>query len=131
MTTITVRRSGGQSVEDIKWEPQELEVIEKPNGPAAAAIIASALGVFFLGLFTTLNEVSERLHDWLVFQNRVGPLSGKTTMAGVLWLVSWVALSVPLWRRNLPLVNVALVAAGLIVLGFIGTFPKFFELFAD
>ena len=123
MQATTTSSDGGRSAE-------ALGMIEKPNGPAAAALIGAGLGVFFLGLFTTLSEASTGLHDWLDFKDRVGPLSGKTTMAVVLWLASWALLSVPLWRRNLPYAAVTGVTLALIALGLIGTFPKFFQLFA-
>ena len=123
MQATTTSSDGGRSAE-------ALGMIEKPNGPAAAALIGAGLGVLFLGLFTTLSEVSTGLHDWLSFEDRVGPLSGKTTMAVVLWLVAWALVSVPLWRRNLSYVAVTGATVVLVVLGLIGTFPKFFQLFA-
>ncbi len=131
MASITVKREGGQAVEDIKWAAQELEIVEKPNGAAGAAIIASGIGVAALGFFTTMNEASARMHDFLNFQNRVGPLSGKTTMAGIIWLVAWALLAPALWKRNVPMNTVLIVTAILLVIGAVGTYPKFFTLFAE
>jgi len=131
MASVTVRRDDGKSTEDIKWAAGEIEIVERASGPAAAAFIGAGLGVFFLGLFTTLNEASTGLHDWLIFDEGVGPLSGKTTVAVVLWLVSWAVLAVPLWKRNLSYGSIIAATGVLIAAGFIGTFPKFFELFAE
>ena len=131
MQATTASGDEGKSAENMKWNAEELGIVEKPNGPAAAALIGAGLGVLFLGLFTTLSEVSTGLHDWLSFEDRVGPLSGKTTMAVVLWLVAWALVSVPLWRRNLSYVAVTGATVVLVVLGLIGTFPKFFQLFAE
>jgi hypothetical protein len=103
------------------------KVTDLPNGPAAAAILASGLGVFFLGFLTTLNEMAVGVHDWLSFQDRVGPLSGKTTMACVAWLVSWALLSLVLWRRDVPLAAVLLLTGALIVVGNVFMFPPVFE----
>ncbi len=131
MATITVKQRDGKVVEDIAWEPQELEIVEKPNGAAAAAFIAAGIGVAALGFFTTVSEASARMHDFLNFQNRVGPLSGKTTLAGVIWLVAWALLAPTMWKRNVSMNAVLLVTAVLLVIGAVGTFPKFFELFAE
>jgi hypothetical protein len=70
-----------------------------PNGPAMSAIAAAAFSIFALGLLTTLSEAAIGVHDWLIFQNRVGPLSGKTTMAGVSWLATWAPLHL-VWRNR-------------------------------
>ena len=127
----TIRRHLSAIVDGVNRETGELEVVERANGPAAAAVIGAGLGVFWLGLLTTLNEASTGIHDWLIFDDGVGPLSGKTTVAVVLWLASWAVLSVSLWRRNLPYGAILTLTGVFLALGIIGTFPKFFELFAD
>ena len=131
MANIRVVREGGETRDEIVWQAQELNIQERPNGPAVAAIIAAAIGVFVLGLLTTLSEANTDIHDFLDIKNRVGPLSGKTTFAVVAYLVAWAALAPVLWKRTVPFANAMLVAAILIALGFIGTFPKFFQLFAE
>lgn len=131
MATISVRREGATSIDDVKWGAEELEFVEKPNGPAAAVVIGGGLGVFFLGLFTTLNEASTGIHDWLTFDKGVGPLSGKTVMAVVFWLAASLILAIPLWKRNLSYGVIIGATVVLVSLGFIGTFPKFFQLFAN
>ena len=131
MANIRVVREGGETRDEIVWQAQELDIHERPNGPAVAAIIAAAIGVFVLGLLTTLSEANTDIHDFLDIKNRVGPLSGKTTFAVVAYLVAWAALAPVLWRRTAPFASAMLIAAALIALGFIGTFPKFFQLFAE
>src|SRR3970040_406022 len=98
----TIRRHLSASVEGVNRETDELEGVERANGAAAGAFIGAGVGVFWLGLLTTLNEASTKIHDWLIFDEGVGPLSGKTTVAVVLWLASWGVLSVFLWRRDPP-----------------------------
>ena len=105
----------------------DLEVVAGPNGPAMAAILAAGLGVFFLGFLTTLNEMAVGVHDWLIFQERVGPLSGKTTMAGVGWLVVWAVLGVLWWKRDLPILAVAAATLLLVVIGNLLMFPPIFQ----
>ena len=131
MANIRVVREGGETRDEIVWQAQELDIHERPNGPAVAAIISAAIGVFVLGLLTTLSEANTDIHDFLDIKNRVGPLSGKTTFAVVAYLVAWVALAPVLWKRTVPFASAMLIAAALIVLGFVGTFPKFFQLFAE
>jgi hypothetical protein len=99
------------------------------TGKALAALVAAGVGCTALGLFTVLAEVSVSLRNLLNFYNPVGPLSGKTTFAVVVWLIAWFLLArvfrdnAPNWRTGLTLAFV------LIGLGFVGTFPPVFELF--
>ena len=100
------------------------------EGTAAAALLAAGVGAFVLWLFTTLAEASTGIHDFLQFNDRVGPLSGKTIIAATVYfgalLVFWL-----LWRkRELALKPVLTAAVVLLVLGFLGTFPTFFQAFA-
>lgn len=100
------------------------------EGPAAAALLAAGVGAFTLGLLTTLAEASTPIKDALVITEEVGPLSGKTTYAVVVWLIAWVVLHVAA-RRRLRLSSAVLtVSLVLLGLGVLGTFPIFFELFA-
>ena len=131
MANIRVVREGGETRDEIVWQAQELDIQERPNGPAVAAILSAAIAVFVLGLLTTLNEASTDIHDFLDIKSRVGPLAGKTTFSVIVYLAAWVALLPVLWRRSVPFAGAMLVAAVLIALGFVGTFPKFFELFAE
>ena len=106
----------------------EAEVFSpRPNGPAAAALLAGAVGVFVLGLNTFVAAAGEGAKEWLTFQNRVGSLSGKTTMAGVVWLVVWALLSAVLWRRNVRLEWVWAAIAVLLIVGNLLMVPAIFE----
>lgn len=61
----------------------------KPNGPAAAVLLASGIGTFVLGLLTTLNEASTDVNEFLAFTDDVGPLSGKTIIAAGAFFAAW------------------------------------------
>ena len=65
MANIRVVREGGETRDEIVWQAQELDIHERPNGPAVAAIISAAIGVFALGLLTTLSEANTDIHDFL------------------------------------------------------------------
>ncbi|HET8660474.1 MAG TPA: hypothetical protein VFM55_15910 [Micromonosporaceae bacterium] len=103
---------------------------DKPEGPVSAAILAAGVGSFALGLFTTLAEASKGFKEWLQWSDPVGPLSGKTTLAVIVWLVSWVVLHVSLRGRTYETRRALTIALVLIALGVLGTFPTFFEAFA-
>jgi hypothetical protein len=102
---------------------------DKPEGPISAAILAAGIGAAALGLFTTLAEASTGIKDWLQWSEPVGPLSGKTAMAVIVWLLSWVVLHIMLRNRAYESRRALGVALVLIVLGVLGTFPTFFQLF--
>ena len=131
MAVIKIERSDGGTVDEIKWQSEELLIREMPNGPAAAAMLAGGVGVAVLGFLTTLNEASTDVHDFLEFWKDVGPLSGKTLIATGGFLVSWAVFAPILWTRNVRWDLAVLVTAVLLAIGFVGTFPEFFQLFAS
>lgn len=101
----------------------------KPNGPAAAAILAANIGVFCLGAVTTLAEISAPLKGALNLYAPAGPLSGKTTAGVVAWLITWVALHFYWQRKDVNLSRVFTSSLILLGLGLLLMFPPFFELF--
>src|SRR5688572_8063762 len=104
--------------------------VDKPEGPISAAILAAGAGALALGVFTTIAEASDGVADWLRWNAAVGPLAGKTLMTVIVWLASWAGLH--LWLRGKPYETrrAMTIAAVLIALGVLGTFPTFFQLFA-
>ena len=101
-----------------------------PTGPAAAAFVAAGIGCMAVGLFTTLAAISAGVNDLLNWWGPAGPLTGKTGLALILWLVAWLVLH-RLWKtKAVNFRKEFLVTLVLIALGVIGTFPTFFELFA-
>jgi hypothetical protein len=113
-------------------EPDGLpDVVDKPEGPISAAIIAAGIGAAALGLFTTLAEASATVKDWLQWNDRVGPLSGKTLLAVAVWLAAWAILHVTLRNRPFETRRALIITVVLIALGVIGTFPTFFQAFTS
>ena len=101
------------------------------EGVAAAAFLAAGVGAVVLGLLTTLNEASSGVNDFLRFSDDVGPLSGKTVISALAYGATLVVLAF-VWRgRQIALRPVIWATGALLVLGLIGTFPTFFEAFAD
>ena len=108
--------------------PVTIEV-EPPSGPAAALILAGGIAVLCMGIVTTLGEASTGIADALQWNDRVGPLSGKTLITVIAFALAWAGLTA-FWRRaNPPLRSITIVSAVLIVLGLVGTFPTFFQAF--
>jgi len=105
------------------------EAPDKPEGPIVAAILAGGIGSLALGVFTTLAEASTSIKEWLDWNSDVGPLSGKTVMAVVVWLVSWAILHAVYRNREAETRQALTIALVLIGLGVLGTFPTFFQLF--
>jgi lysylphosphatidylglycerol synthetase-like protein (DUF2156 family) len=113
-----------------EMNPAGVETPPRPNGPAAAAILAAGIGACALGLLTTLAQASRTVARLLTFSDAVGPLSGKTTIAVVIWLVAWALLSA-LWRgKDVRFERVWTATVILLALGLLGTFPPFYELFS-
>ena len=99
------------------------------QGFAMAAILSGAIGCFVLGVAIVLAQYSPVIKTFLTWSNPVGPLSGKTSVGIIAWLVSFFIL-IPLWKNKL--VNIKLImkiSYILLILAFLFSFPTFFELF--
>jgi nucleoid-associated protein YgaU len=100
-----------------------------PNGPAAAAILASAIGSAALGLVTVIATASEAVKSLLTFYEPVGPLSGKTTVAVVIWLVAWAELHGRWRKKEVDFRRVFALTLVLLTVAVVGTFPPYYNLF--
>jgi hypothetical protein len=115
--------------EDRAHELVELDLKERPDGPAAAAALAAGVGIFVLGLLTVLSEASVPIHDWLgtwEFDRGVGPLAGKTTVATIAWAVSWLVAGTLLRKRDVNIKGWFALSLVLGILGLLGTLPPIF-----
>ena len=98
-------------------------------GKALAGLVAAGIGCAALGVLTTLAELSPGLKNVLNVYDPVGPLSGKTTVAVLVWLIAWHTLA-RRWHARPPVMTSALVATFVLIgVGFVGTFPLFFGRF--
>lgn len=120
----------GTDVESPTEGPTDIDYPDKPEGPIAAAILAAGVGSLALGILTTLSEASESVHDALELNSDVGPLSGKTVFAVIIWLVAWAVLHLVLRDRTYETRRAVATSLVLIGLGVVGTFPPFFQAFA-
>lgn len=99
------------------------------TGAAAAAFISSGIGVLVLGLMTTGAELSKGFGNALNWWNPAGPLSGKTGIAILAWVISWVVMN-RMWQgEDKDLRKSFIITLVLIGLGVLFTFPPFFTIF--
>jgi hypothetical protein len=106
------------------------EVTARPDGPLAAVLLAAGIGSFALGLLTTLAEASTGFRERLILNAGVGPLSGKTVWATVIFIIAWAVLYAQLRHRDGLLRSATIALVVLTLLGLLGTFPIFFQAFA-
>jgi hypothetical protein len=97
------------------------------NGAAAAAILAAGIGCFVFGLLTTVEHTLSLSRDALTLYVPVGSHSGTTAVGLLVWLAGWLALHARWKRIEVDFRRVFLGALVLIALGFLGTFPPFYE----
>src|SRR4029450_2833545 len=102
-------------------ETQTSEGGTRIDGPPAASLIAAGGGAAVLGRFVTLAEASTDIKDWLQWNDRVGPLSGKTILAVIAYFATLAVLGF-VWRgRSFALRSILIVAGILVVLGLLFT----------
>ncbi len=98
----------------------------KVNGAAMAAFLAAGTGAFATGLVVVLNEAG--LFAVPALYAPAGGVSGRTTLATVVWLIAWGVLH-HLWKaREIAPGRVGVATLILVVLGVLGTFPPIWGL---
>jgi hypothetical protein len=108
---------------------QVQEKVEVLTSVASAAFVSSGIGCLVIGLMTTGAVLSEGLKNTLNWWNPAGPLTGKTAVGVLAWLISWAILHF-LWKdKEVDFNKTFVITLVLIGLGFIFTFPPVFEAF--
>ena len=100
-----------------------------PNGRVAAAVLSCGLGSFLLGVLTVAADGSKSLAAALTFYGPTGPVSGVTTVAIALWLISWIALAARWKTRSLAFGKIAAASFALLAVSLLLTFPPFGDIF--
>lgn len=114
-----------KTIVDVKALPS----LSKIDGAISAAFISGGIGCFIIGLMTTGAVISASLKNFLEWSKPVGPLSGKTGVGIIAWLVSWAILHF-LWKdQETELKKTIIISLILIGMGFLLTFPPVFEAF--
>jgi hypothetical protein len=99
------------------------------NGPAAAALLAGGIAAVIYGIIIILSEGVAAVGTALNWYNPAGPLSGKTTLMVILWLIIWAILR-NMWKdRDVNFSTTATTALILLIIGFLLTIPPVFDFF--
>ena len=99
-----------------------------PNGGGAAALLAAGIGSFMVAFFAILADKVASIKSLMIFYKPTGPLSGVTTCAIVVWLISWAILHRRWSRRMVALGSVTTAALILLGLSLLLTFPPIADL---
>lgn len=98
----------------------------RPNGAIWAAVLAAGIGACAVGLIVILNESG--IFAAPTLYGPAGGVSGRTAIAVAVWIVAWAVLH-RLWRdREVDGRRITAIAAVLILLGLLGTFPPVWSL---
>lgn len=100
---------------------------ERTNGMAMAAVLAASIGSFLLGLIVFLSAT-----DWIsipALYQPSGGVSGRTTLAVILWGFSWGMLHQRWNGRHISNKRILMLSLILIAASLVLTFPPFWSLF--
>ena len=102
----------------------------RSGGSVAASALSVGLGSVAFGVAVVASEAKPAIAAKLNWYNPSGPLSGKTGIGILVWLLSWAILSAA-WRRGAPpLGSILATSLVFIALGFVLTFPPVFDVLA-
>jgi hypothetical protein len=104
-------------------QPEAKQALEIPNGAAAAAVLSAGIGCFAVSLCGWLGDALPALGHFFDFYHPTGPLSGVTTTAIVVWLLSWFILSRAWQGKNLSMGKIGFIAFLFLGVGFLLSFP--------
>jgi hypothetical protein len=91
-----------------------------------AAFLGAGIGAFAMGLVVILNEAG--IFAAPAIYGPAGGVSGRTTVATVVWLIAWGVLH-QLWKdREVEPRRVSMLTLALTALGILGTFPPVWSL---
>jgi hypothetical protein len=92
-----------------------------PNGSAVAAFLGAGIGALAMGVVVLINEAG--LFAAPALYGPAGGVSGRTTLAVMVWLVAWVVLHNRWKGRELAPGRIYLTTLGLIALSVVATCP--------
>jgi hypothetical protein len=99
-----------------------------PNGGAAAAVLAAAIGMCTLGILALAGDAVPAVAHALNIWNPTGPLSGVTGLAIIVWLAVWFTCARTWAGRSVNFRRTNITSLVLIVAGALLTFPPFMDL---
>jgi hypothetical protein len=96
------------------------------NGSAMAALLGAGIGAFAMGAVVLLNEAGIFAAPALYVP--AGGVSGRTTLATIVWLIAWAVLHSRWKAREIAPGRIGAVTLILIAVGVLGTFPPVWPL---
>lgn len=109
-----------------------LKTTHYKDGPALASIFSAGIGCAVIGLATILATADPKIKAILTWWDPAGPLTGKTGIGVIAWVLSWILLHLAWRKKEFPFQTfqrVWQIVLIFIVIGLLGTFPPIFELF--
>lgn len=97
------------------------------NGRAMAALLGAGIGAFAMGLVVIVNEAGVLSAPSLY--GPAGGVSGRTTIAVVVWLIAWAVLHSRWKGRQIESRRVLTTVLALVTLGLVLTFPPVWGVF--
>ncbi len=110
---------------------KDLNVTDKVNGPVSAALLAGGIGCAAMGLITLIYEINDKsaFAKSLAWNKGVGGLSGKSSLAIIIFFLSWAILHFVWKDKETNFARISSIAIALLFVGLLGAFPPFWELF--
>jgi hypothetical protein len=99
------------------------------NGSGAAAILAASIGSFAVAVLALAADKLTPIKSILIFYKPTGALSGVTTAAILIWLLTWAILQSRWAKKTVSMGRTCFVAFALLGLSFLLTFPPIADLF--
>lgn len=109
---------------------EPLDVQDRPDGPASAAIISVGIGACTLGFLAILAEANASFKALATLSEGVGSLSGKVVFTVIIWLTSWAGLHLAYRGKSFDIRKALVISLILMALGILTTIPPVFGSFA-
>ena len=106
---------------------RETETVALPNGSALAAFVAAGVGAFAMGLISLLDAAG--ILPVPTLYGPAGGVTGRTTLAVVIWLIGWAVMHNRWKDRDLETGRAHAVMIVLTLLGILCAFPPVWALF--
>lgn len=99
---------------------------QRATGAAMAAFVAAGIGAFAMGVVVLLNEAG--IFSAPTLYGPAGGVSGRTTLAVVVWLAAWLLLHFRWHGRDVSPAKALAVTLLLTAFGLLATFPPLWAL---
>jgi hypothetical protein len=92
-------------------------------------LLAGGIAAVVYGIIIILSEGVAAIGTALNWYNPAGPLSGKTTLTVIFWLILWAILGNQWKDKDVDFQRTSTTALILLVIGFLLTIPPIFDFF--